>query len=80
MYATVASPSCSSGPSPAAVREAVTVRQGQRAEGQGQRGTSGHGGGRLSPRALLVVFSRRRTHHDYADDLGKIAGRHLDGV
>jgi hypothetical protein len=36
------------------------------------------GGGRLSPRALLVVFSRRRTHHDYADDLGKIAGRHLE--
>jgi hypothetical protein len=55
-------------------------RQDQRAEGQGQRGTSGHGGGHLSPRALLVVFSRRRTHHDYAHYLGKIAGRQLAGI
>jgi hypothetical protein len=47
--------------------------------GKGRVGPAGRGG-RLSPRALLVVFSRRRTHHDYADDLGKIAGRHLAGV
>ena len=67
-------------PSQAAVREAVAVRQGHREEGQGQRGTSGPWGVRLSPLALLVVFSRRRTHHDYADYLGEIAGRHLEGV
>ena len=28
----------------------------------------------------MALRTRRRTHHDYADDLGKIAGRHLDGV
>jgi hypothetical protein len=58
MYATVASPSCSSGPSPAAVREAVTVRQGQRAEGQGPRGTSGQGGTPQSSRAAGRVQSQ----------------------
>jgi len=78
MYATVPSPSCSSGPSPAAVREAVTARQGQRAEGQGQRADQRAGGGGLSPRVLLVVLRHRRTHHDYAHYLGKIAGRYVE--
>jgi hypothetical protein len=55
----------------------VAVHEGHRAEGQEQRGTNGQGGVHLNPLALLGVSSRRRTHHDYADDLGEIAGRHV---
>ena len=54
MYANVPSPSCSSVASPAAVREAVAVRLGQRAEGQGQRGISGHV---VDALALLLCWS-----------------------
>ncbi len=52
----------------------ASVRRGKGSVGPAGRGVD------ASVLALLVVFSRRRTHHDYADDLGKIAGRHLDGV
>ncbi len=79
MYATVPLPACSSGVSPAAVREAVTAHQGHRAEGQGQREAQ-QPGGAASTLALLVVLSQRRTYYDYAHYLGKIAGRHLEGV
>ena len=38
------------------------------------------GVGRRLALALLVVFNRRSTYHDYADNLGEIAGRQLAGV
>jgi hypothetical protein len=38
----------------------------------------------IHSRAVIVMRmafkTRRRTHHDYADDLGEIATRHLAGV
>ena len=37
-------------------------------------------GRRRSALALLVVFNRRSAHHDYADNLGEIAGGLFAGV
>ena len=73
IYATVPSPACGSGRPSAVVLEVVVIRQGRREAGQGPRKTSGCC-------TLLVVCNRRRTHHDYADNLGEIAGGQLAGV
>ena len=73
IYATVLSPACGSGRPSAVVLEVVVIRHGWREAGQGQRMTSGSC-------TLLVVCNRRRTDHDYADNLGEIAGGQLAGV
>jgi hypothetical protein len=73
IYATVPSLACGSGRPSAVVLEVVVIRQGRREAGQGPRKTSGCC-------TLLVVCNRRRTDHDYADNLGEIAGRQLAGV